>query len=472
MEGNSSRFENQNSTNGNYIFTIVESGTFNPFVINKTSVDIAGDANIRGNLILYDSTPSTLTMSVGVLGNDMTFDPENTTNTTYKFKVNDATGTLTTPLTISTASTTVANAFISNGQATFNSNLISTTAIIVQNTLAFKNGTNQLNASLTASGELMFQSFFVSNLYKFRCINSTNTLEKFLTITFDKTTIQTPLEVVDSATFNGGAVFNTVIPTTSLNANTNNQIVNWQTLNAQGFITSASILGNNNIFTGFNTFDVYQTFKGSVVLKNTTNEGTITMLPSTVLSINTNVPSGKIEFSSDDAGGANSSRAFINENEFNFEVPITFNMDYTYYNPTNFTSTRLGYSISNTGSSNTLTNNNVNNSGRINIDAGSWNISYTATLTVISATLTSLNSLELYVGDSALNDLNIIGINVLNYYNISSVPIGQKIKISGSGNYISYTNVSTELNLLILPIFTAGLAGLSFQGKISATRNA
>jgi hypothetical protein len=77
-----------------------------------------------------------------------------------------------------------------------------------------------------------------------------------------------------------------------------------------------------------------------------------------------------------------------------------------------------------------------------------------------------------YVGDVALNDLNIIGLNVLNYYNTSSVAIGQKIKISGSGNYISYTNVSTELNLLILPLFTAGLAGLTFQGKISATRNA
>ena len=80
--------------------------------------------------------------------------------------------------------------------------------------------------------------------------------------------------------------------------------------------------------------------------------------------------------------------------------------------------------------------------------------------------------MEVYVGDVALNNLNIIGINVLNYYNTSSVPIGQKIKISGSGNYISYTNVSTELNLLILPLFTAGVAGLTFQGKISATRNA
>ena len=35
MEGNNSRFENQNSTGGTYIFTIVESGTYNPLVIKK-----------------------------------------------------------------------------------------------------------------------------------------------------------------------------------------------------------------------------------------------------------------------------------------------------------------------------------------------------------------------------------------------------------------------------------------------------
>ena len=137
MEGNNSRFENQNSTGGTYIFTIVESGTFNPLVINKTSVDIAGDAIVNGNLILYDTTPSTLSMSVGVLGNNMTFDPENTEDTTYNFKVNDITGTsTTTPLIISTASTTVANELISNAQATFNS------AVDINGTMTFYDTTN------------------------------------------------------------------------------------------------------------------------------------------------------------------------------------------------------------------------------------------------------------------------------------------------------------------------------------------
>ena len=76
------------------------------------------------------------------------------------------------------------------------------------------------------------------------------------------------------------------------------------------------------------------------------------------------------------------------------------------------------------------------------------------------------------LADNLTNDLNIIGINVINYYKISTVPVGQKMRISGSGNYISYTNTSTELNLRLLPLFTAGTGGLNFQGKISATRNA
>ena len=261
MEGNNSRFENQNSTNGSYIFTIVESGSFNPFVINKTSVDIAGDANIEGNLILYDTTPSTLSMSVGVLGNNMTFDPENTLNTTYNFKVNDSSGTsTTTPLIISTASTTVANTLVCNSQAIFNNgatfnsgipttpiiassanelvnyttlttqgyttlsavqsngntftatntftgNLVSTTGLLVQSSLAFESGTKQVQSYLTSPGELTFQPFFASNSYKFMCINSTNTADKSLFITFDKTTVQTQLEVAENATFNSTATF-------------------------------------------------------------------------------------------------------------------------------------------------------------------------------------------------------------------------------------------------------------------------
>ena len=251
-------------------------------------------------------------------------------------------------------------------------------------------------------------------------------------------------------------------------------MVNYTTLIGQGFTTLALVQSNNNNFTGFNTFSSGLTVRSTLLLKDTANvlQGSIDLISGGLLTIGCSVNSGKIILSTQDSVGNSYNRLSVDENEVNITAPLTLSVDYSYYNPSVFTSTRLGYSKSNTGSSNTLTNNNVNNSGRINIDAGSWNISYTATLTVISATLTTLKSLEVYVGDVALNDLNIIGINVLNYYNTSSVAIGQKIKISGSGNYISYTNVSTELNLLILPLFTAGLAGLTFQGKISATRNA
>jgi len=101
QEGNSCRFTNDGSTNGNFIFSIVESGTFVPLVINKTSLEI------KGNLILYDTTPTSTNMIIGVLGNDMTFDPNDSFGTTYNFKTNDSIGVTTTPLTISTALTTI-----------------------------------------------------------------------------------------------------------------------------------------------------------------------------------------------------------------------------------------------------------------------------------------------------------------------------------------------------------------------------
>ena len=120
MEGNSLRFTNNGSTNGNYIFTINESGTYNPLIVNKTSVNIGGDLTVGGELSLYDTTPSTKSVIISLLNNDVILDPNNTFSTTYNFKVNDSGGGTTTPLTISTASTTINNNLISNSQATFN----------------------------------------------------------------------------------------------------------------------------------------------------------------------------------------------------------------------------------------------------------------------------------------------------------------------------------------------------------------
>ena len=79
---------------------------------------------------------------------------------------------------------------------------------------------------------------------------------------------------------------------------------------------------------------------------------------------------------------------------------------------------------------------------------------------------------EIFIADNFNNDLNIIGLNVLNYYKISTISIGQKFKISASGNVTSYINTNTEFNLRLIPNFVAGSGGLNFQGKISATRNA
>ena len=170
MEGNNSRFENQNSTGGTYIFTIVESGTFNPLVINKTSVDIAGDAVVGGNLILYDTTPSTLTMSVGVLGNNMTFDPENTLNTTYKFKVNDSSGTLTTtPLTIG-------------------GNIYCDTALYL------RDSTNQTKLQ-QVNTDLEIQNEVVSGAINFTIKNSSSSLATRASILEDQFYFQVPLTI-------------------------------------------------------------------------------------------------------------------------------------------------------------------------------------------------------------------------------------------------------------------------------------
>jgi hypothetical protein len=52
QEGNSSRFTNLGSTNGNFIFTINETIDYNILVLNQTSVNIDGDANITGDAVI------------------------------------------------------------------------------------------------------------------------------------------------------------------------------------------------------------------------------------------------------------------------------------------------------------------------------------------------------------------------------------------------------------------------------------
>ena len=121
QEGDSCRFTNNGSTNGDFIFSIIEGTTYNPLVINKTSIDIDGDANVSGNLILYDTTPSTKNVIIGMVGSDLFFTPYlNTPSSTYNFKVSDSGSNITTPLIINSTNTTIANNLICNSQATFN----------------------------------------------------------------------------------------------------------------------------------------------------------------------------------------------------------------------------------------------------------------------------------------------------------------------------------------------------------------
>ena len=62
--------------------------------------------------------------------------------------------------------------------------------------------------------------------------------------------------------------FNVSIPTTNLNANTNNQIVNWQTLNGKNFTTLALVQSNANTFSATNTFSNSINANGKLNLKN------------------------------------------------------------------------------------------------------------------------------------------------------------------------------------------------------------
>ena len=72
MESNGLTFTNNGSTNGNYIFTINEGSTYNPLVINKTSVNIGGDLTVGGELLLYDTTPDN--NIIGRINNDNTIE--------------------------------------------------------------------------------------------------------------------------------------------------------------------------------------------------------------------------------------------------------------------------------------------------------------------------------------------------------------------------------------------------------------
>jgi hypothetical protein len=100
------------------------------------------------------------------------------------------------------------------------------------------------------------------------------------------TKVYNTFEVAGQAIFNNGAIFNTVLPTTTITATSSNELVNFTTLNSQSFIKSSS----NINFTGFNTFQNYTTFKASLDLLDGTGtkSGNIIMEATGTLIINNN----------------------------------------------------------------------------------------------------------------------------------------------------------------------------------------
>ena len=99
------------------------------------------------------------------------------------------------------------------------------------------------------------------------------------------------------------------------------------------------------------------------------------------------------------------------------------------------------------------------------LPTGIWKIDYTATIN-ITTNITTLTTLEVFVANSSNVDLDIIGLDVKNFYGVG-VTATQKIKISASGTLIN-SGVSATYRLRLIPTFTGG-AG-NFIGSISATR--
>ena len=110
QEGDHCRFINTGGTAASILFSIDEGGLYDPLRIYKNRVEIIGDETLNGNLILNDTTPSsTKKITIGVITDDLTFEPNNTIGTTYNFIANDSSTSPSpiTALTISSDSTTI-----------------------------------------------------------------------------------------------------------------------------------------------------------------------------------------------------------------------------------------------------------------------------------------------------------------------------------------------------------------------------
>jgi len=160
----------------------------------------------------------------------------NVTNTgsiyTQNIKANDTTANVNLYTNLTTGSLTIGStgtnstfnsALVVGGQATFNGNLVSTTGLIVKDSslqFRYNEGEKYINTYLTLTGELTFQPFFASNSYKFQCLSIDGSSDKSLFITYDKTTIESALEV------GGTATFKNYVPECGVTATSGNQLTN------------------------------------------------------------------------------------------------------------------------------------------------------------------------------------------------------------------------------------------------------
>ena len=93
-----------------------------------------------------------------------------------------------------------------------------------------------------------------SNTINFYCKNGVGVQ----TLTFSSASVantsNAPFISNGLSTFNNGAIFNTVIPTTSITATMANEIVNYTTLTSQSYTTLPLVQSNNSTYTGTNIF--------------------------------------------------------------------------------------------------------------------------------------------------------------------------------------------------------------------------
>ena len=113
-----------------------------------------------------------------------------------------------------------------------------------------------------------------STSFIFETLDATPSAVQSLLLSSTQVTIPINLSVTGTSTlsnssFTGTSNFTTAIPTCSLNASSNNQLVNWQTLNGQSFTTLAAVQANTNTFSSANTFSAATNISSDLTLRST-----------------------------------------------------------------------------------------------------------------------------------------------------------------------------------------------------------